>query len=69
MSWIDNLINSNEYQCWLRGQYEPEERLFIGRTPPRKTPGWMSRGADRPEPSERELEMREDDFLRKHGIE
>lgn len=69
MSWINDVIHSNQYESWLRGQYEPDEKLFVGRSQKRETPTWMLKGADRPHPSEAELEARGDEYLRKHGIQ
>lgn len=55
-------------QEWLNSQYEPEEKLFVGRRPPRKPKSWMMKPEQREERTEKEIEEREDNYLRKHGI-
>jgi len=71
MSWINDITESTAYNNWLHSQYEPEEHLFIGRTPPKKElPGWMTRGPFKETPEDwEEKERRGDEYLRKWGIE
>lgn len=69
-----NIEDNYHYQAWVYDQLEPEERLFVGRRPPREVPMWamkfpehlISRSPE--EMTEREKEERNDEYLRKHGI-
>lgn len=56
------------YEVWLYDQKEPEEKLFVGRTPPKQTPGWMLRIPAGEQPTEQEMLANENIFLAKHGI-
>lgn len=53
---------------WINNQYEPEEKLFVGRRPPRKPKAWMMKPEAREERTEKEIEEREDEYLKRHGI-
>lgn len=66
---MDNIEDSYLYQSWLYSQYEPEEKLFVGRKPPREPKGWMMKSAPRDEPTEEETLKMENAFLNKHGID
>lgn len=55
-------------QAWIHSQLEPEEKLFVGRTPPREPKPWMMKPDPRPERTEKELEQMQDEHLRKHGV-
>lgn len=69
MSWINDITESPSYNNWLHSQYEPEEKLFVGRTPPKKEiPTWMLKGADREHMTEIEREEKNDEYLKRHGI-
>ncbi len=69
MSWINDITESPAYNNWLHSQCEPEERLFVGRTPPKKElPGWMLRCADMENVFPIEKPVMDDEYLKKHGI-
>lgn len=59
---------STAEQAWLYSQYEPEEKLFVGRKPPREPKPWMMKPEPPPERDEQEIEEREDEYLKKYGI-
>lgn len=59
---------STAEQAWLHGQYEPEEKLFVGRKPPRYPKSWMLKPEAREVKDEKTIEQMEDEYLRKHGI-
>lgn len=63
-----NDIYHRMYEVWKYEQVEPEEKLFVGRRPPKEVPGWMMKPPLKKEKSEREILEMEDEFLRKHGI-
>ena len=62
------ITESTAYQAWIYSQLEPEEKLFVGRRPKKETPTWMLRGPSRDTLSEKEVQDKEDQFLRDHGI-
>lgn len=62
------MTHSTSYQEWVNSQYEPEEKLFVGRYPPREPKAWMLKPPPRDELTEKEIEEREDEYLKKHGI-
>lgn len=55
-------------EVWIYDQLQPEEHLFLGRRPPRETPGWILKAPAREELPPEEIERREDEFLKQHGI-
>ncbi len=57
-----------DFKTWLYDQIEPEEKLFVGRRPPREPNPWQMKPESRPELTEKEIEEREDEYLLKHGI-
>lgn len=63
-----------QQEVWIYDQLQPEERLYIGRRTPRPVPGYaipfpenLIKNAP-PELTDQQLEERQDDFLRAHGI-
>lgn len=65
---MNNIEDSFSYQSWLYDTLEPHEKLFVGRRPPRKPKAWMMKPPPRPTLTEKEIEEREDDYLRKYGL-
>lgn len=68
---MDNIEDSYLYQSWLYAQYEPEDRLFVGRKPLREPKGWMLKRETREQLDQQEMEneKKNDDYLRKHEID
>jgi hypothetical protein len=56
------------YEVWLHDMLEPEEKLFVGRKPPREVKSWMTRPAPRDQRMEEEMLIKERAYLSKHGI-
>lgn len=69
-----NIEDSYQYQAWIRDQLEPEEKLYVGRKPPREVPQWAMKfpdhliGRSPEEMTELQKDERNDEYLRKHGI-
>lgn len=67
-------IYHRQQEVWIYDNLQPEERLYVGRRTPRPVPGYsipfpphLIKNAP-PELTDKELEEREDDFLKAHGI-
>ena len=64
---------STAYDVWVYNQLEPQEELFMGRTPPRHIPFYAIKFPDYlinqapPSITEQEWDERQDQYLREHG--
>lgn len=68
-------IYNRQYEVWLYDLYEPEEKMFVGRKPPRKVPFYALKFPDYlignapPEITDQELFQKNKKFLSDNGID
>lgn len=62
------------YEAWVWDQLNPEDRLWVGRKPPRVIPAWAEPlpshliGRAPEEIDQQEKDRRNDEFLKQHGL-